>query len=148
MTEKAGQHTPEAVPDDETLAESFWSVARRLRHLTLETVTPLGVTPAQARAVNILHRHGPMRLSDLAGHLRIAARSATGVVDALQERELVLRSPDPEDRRATLVTLTRRGERVADDLRSARVAEADAFFSTLSPDDRESLSRVLRALRQ
>ena len=79
--------------DDETLAEAFWSVARRLRHLTHDTVTPLGVTPGQARALGVLRRHGEMRLSDLAYHLRIVPRSATEVIDALEELGLVGRSP-------------------------------------------------------
>jgi DNA-binding MarR family transcriptional regulator len=134
--------------DDETLAEAFWSVARRLRHLTHDTVTPFGITPGQARALGVLGRHGGMRLSDLANHLRIAPRSATEVVDALQEHGLAQRTPDPEDRRATLVALTDEGQRVGQAVRSARSVEADAFFSRLSEADRDALSRILGTLRQ
>src|SRR5688572_4453254 len=97
--------------DDETLAEAFWAVARQLRHLTRDIVTPFGITPGQARALGVLRQHGGMRLSDLAEHLRIAPRSTTEVIDALQERGLVERSPDPADRRATLVTVTDEGDR-------------------------------------
>ena len=50
-----------------------------------------------------------MRPGALAEHLRIAPRSATEVVDDLQERGLVERAPDPADRRATLVRLTEAG---------------------------------------
>jgi DNA-binding MarR family transcriptional regulator len=134
--------------DDETLAEAFRSVAHRLRHLTLDTVTPFGITPGQARALGELKRHGGMRLSDLAEHLRIAPRSTTVVVDALQERGLAQRSPDPEDRRATVVTLTAEGERIGGAVRSARSAEAEAFFGGLSESDREALTRILRTLRE
>jgi DNA-binding MarR family transcriptional regulator len=133
--------------DDETLAEAFRSVAHRLRHLTLDTVTPFGITPGQARALGELRRHGGMRLTDLAEHLRIVPRSTTEVVDALQEHGLAQRSPDPEDRRATVVTLTAEGERVGNALRAARAAEAEAFFGRLSPDDRETLTRILATLR-
>jgi len=133
--------------DEETLAEAFWSVARRLRHLTHHTVAPFGITPGQARAVGVLGRHGGIRLSDLAEHLRIAPRSATEVIDALQELGLAERSPDPADRRATLVSLTAEGERVGTAVRAARYAEAEAFFGRLSEADRESLAAILRELR-
>ncbi len=135
-------------PDDETLSEAFWAVARRLRHLTHDTVTPLGITPGQARAVNVLRRHGEMRLSDLSHHLRIAPRSATEVVDALEAAGLLTRSPDPADRRATLVTLTPAGDDVAEQLAAARSAEADAFFARLTDTDRTTLAAILRTLRQ
>ena len=133
--------------EDETLAEAFWSVARRLRHLTHHTVSPFGITPGQARALGVLRRHGGIRLSDLAEHLRIAPRSATEVIDALQELGLAERSADPADRRATLVTLTAEGEQVSAAVQAARGAEAEAFFGRLSDADRDALARVLRELR-
>lgn len=135
-------------PDDETLAEAVWSVARQLRHLTHDTVAPFGITPGQARALGVLRRHGGMRLSDLAEHLRIAPRSATEVIDALQDRGLAQRSPDPADRRATLVTLTDEGDRIGGAVRAARSAQAAAFFGPLSDTDRETLAGILRSLRQ
>ena len=76
---------------EETLSEAFWAVARQLRQLTREALAPWDVTPAQFRALGTLVRHGPMRLSELSEQLRIAPRSATEVVDALQERGLVER---------------------------------------------------------
>ena len=133
--------------DDETLAEAFWSVARRLRHLTHDTVTPLGITPGQARALGVLRRHGGMRLNELSEHLRIVPRSTTEVIDALQDRGLAERTPDPVDRRATLVTLTAEGTELGEAVRSARRAEAEGFFGRLSDSDREALTRILRTLR-
>ena len=136
------------MPDeDETLADLFWAVARRLRHQTRETVAPFGVTPGQARALAILAREGAMRLSALSDSLRIVPRSGTEVVDALEERGLVRRSPDPADRRATLVTLTDAGRDLAAGLGAARRAEAAALFGTLTASDRESLTRILTTLR-
>ncbi|GAA3244865.1 MarR family winged helix-turn-helix transcriptional regulator [Dactylosporangium siamense] len=132
---------------DESLAEVFWSVARRLRHLTHETLEPIGITPGQSRAVAVLMRHGVMRLSELSDHLRIAPRSTTEVVDGLQERGLVERRPDPADRRATLVALTRAGQDVGEAIRTARAAEADRFFADLDADDRATLARILRTLK-
>ncbi|WBB68138.1 MarR family transcriptional regulator [Micromonospora sp. WMMD812] len=137
----------EADGDDETLAEAFWGVARRLRHRTRDALAPWDVTPSQARALAALTRHGVLRPGALAEHLRIAPRSATEVVDDLQARGLVERRPDPNDRRATLVALTAEGTRTGAAIRAARQAEADRFFAHLDPADRDQLARILRTLR-
>lgn len=93
-------------------------------------------------------RHGVMRLSELSEHLHIAARSTTEVADGLQERGLVERRPDPDDRRATLLTLTPSGTRVSGAISAARDAEAERFFGTLSETERTRLAALLRKLRR
>ena len=75
----------------------------------------------------------PMRLSELSEQLRIAPRSTTEVVDALQEHGLVRREPDPHDRRATLVRLTDRGTEVATAIRATRDAGARLLRPALGP---------------
>jgi DNA-binding MarR family transcriptional regulator len=135
-------------PTDENLSELFWSVARSLRHSHKEALDPLGITPSHGRALSELLRHGSMRPGGLADHLRIAPRSATEVVDDLERRGLVERTPDPADRRATLVTLTEEGLAAGDAIRAARQAAAERFFTGLTADERADLTRILRRLRE
>lgn len=132
--------------EDSGLAELFWGVARRLRHLNRETLGPLNISPSQARALGVLVRDGAQRPGELAERLRIAPRSATEVVDDLQERGLVRRDPDPADRRATLVSLTGEGRAAGERIKAARQAEAERFFAGLAPADRAELTRILRQL--
>ena len=132
---------------DETLADAFRSVARKLRETSQETLAPWDLNPSQFRALRVLNYHGALRLSDLAVRLRIAPRSATEVVDALEARGLVGRRPDPSDRRATLVELTGQGTGVLGAIRTARGTEAERIFDRLSPADRDHLARILRKLQ-
>jgi DNA-binding MarR family transcriptional regulator len=129
-----------------SVSDLFWAVARRLRHASRESLAPWDVTPSQLRALGTLMRHGPVRPGTLAGHLGIAPRSATEVVDALEERGLVRRDTDPDDRRATLVVVTDAGRELAAALRSARASEADRVFAGLDEADRAELERLLRLL--
>jgi DNA-binding MarR family transcriptional regulator len=131
---------------DETLLEYFWQVARQVRQMSMKALAPWDITPSHARALGVLARHSEIRLSELSDRLRIAPRTATEVVDALQERGFVRRHADPDDRRATLVSLTGEGKRVSDAIRSTRAAEAERFFGTLSAADRAHLSRILRSV--
>ena len=132
---------------NDTLAEAFWSLARQLRRASLESLARWDITPSQSRALRVLKRDGVMRLSDLAEHLRIAARSATEVVDSLEDKKLVERRPDPRDRRATLVGLTAPGIALGEAIRSSRGTEAERVFDRLSTTDRAHLARILNELR-
>jgi DNA-binding MarR family transcriptional regulator len=134
--------------EEETLPEAFWGVAHQLRHLRRETLAPWDIAPSHSRALGVLTRHGAMRLSELSDRLHIAPRSTTEVVDGLQDRGLVERRPDPQDRRATLVALTDEGTRVGQAIRASRDAEAEAYFSVLSEAERTELTGILRKLRR
>jgi len=141
----AGQRDPAG---DEPLSEAFWAVARRLREMSQESLAPWDITPAHLRALRVLKRHGPMRLSELSEHLQIVPRSTTQVADALESRGLIERRPDPGDRRATLVEVTGHGTEVLDEIRAARGTEAERVFGRLSPADRSQLARILGKLRE
>jgi DNA-binding MarR family transcriptional regulator len=133
--------------DEESLADAFWGVAAQLRSSARESLAQWDISPSHSRAIRVLTRHGTLRLSALSEHLRIAPRSTTEVVDALEERGLVVRRPDPDDRRATLVELTAKGREVAQSIRDSRAAELQRSFGRLSETDRASLTRILRKLR-
>lgn len=78
-----------------------------------EGLAEQGLSTARAEVIWRLRNHGPMnqrRLSDL---LQCSPRNVTGLVDALEDAELVGRAPHPTDRRATLVSLTEKGRATA-----------------------------------
>lgn len=87
-----------------------------------------------------------LRLGALAEWLQIAPRSATEVVDGLEELGLVARTPDPEDRRAILVGLTEQGRQVASEIRAARKAQTETLLEELSTEDRAQLRASLLTL--
>jgi DNA-binding MarR family transcriptional regulator len=135
-------------PPAENLGEAFGAVARRLRSASMASLSTWDVTPSQMRAIRILTGHEDgVRSSELAHHLHIAPRSATEVVDALEAKGLVQRSPDPTDRRATLVSLTPGGVELSAEVRRARGLESEKLFDRLSKTDRAHLARILRQLQ-
>jgi DNA-binding MarR family transcriptional regulator len=136
------------VPAD-GLGDAFGAVARRLRVASLAALAAHDVTPSQVRAIRVLAAHdsGGVRSKELAEHLKIAPRSTTEVVDALEAKGLVQRSPDPGDRRATLVSLTDRGRALAEEVRRTRGVASEQLFERLTQTDREDLARILRKLQ-
>ncbi|WP_323959855.1 MarR family transcriptional regulator [Arthrobacter sp. JZ12] len=140
-------------PDSAGLGDLMHAAFRGLRRKWSQQLEPFGITPHQARALRAIAQaaHAPssapaLRLRELADMLHIAPRSATEVVDVLQENGLVQRAPDPSDRRATLVFLTSDGEELLQQIRRVRQREADEYFSQLTADDQAELKRLLRLL--
>jgi DNA-binding MarR family transcriptional regulator len=135
--------------DPVQLADLLHGLTRRLRRSQTDGLAPLGLTPAQGRALRMIARNQdeePLRMTELADRLGIVPRSVTTVVDALEEAGLVRREVDPRNRRAILLRLTDRGASVRDDLREARRRAAADLFAPLSADDRDALAGLLRLL--
>jgi DNA-binding MarR family transcriptional regulator len=130
----------------ESTGDLLFGTARRLRREFAAALLDADVTPAQARALRMVLEAGSMRPSALAERLHIAARSATEVVDALEERGLVERGPDPDDRRATLVRPTAAARAELADVDRVRHEQSERFLAVLSERDRRTLDRILRVL--
>lgn len=129
-----------------SLSQLVMHTARALRRSSRAELEPFGLTPSQSRALGVIDRHGdtPPRLSAIAARLDIAPRSATEVVDDLEERGLVRRSPDPTDRRAVTITLTDEGRAIRRRMGRARARQGDEFFGHLTGDQQNALTDLLQ----
>lgn len=85
-----------------------WS-SRTLRRISSES----GLSFVQLLLVRNLAARGSVRMGEASEDLALSDGVMTGVVDRLQERGVVTRSPDPSDRRAVRISLTPAGERLA-----------------------------------
>ena len=133
--------------DPVQLADQLHRLTKRLRRAQAERLAPLGLTPAQERALRLITRDDePPRMTELADRLGIVPRSLTTVIDALEEAGLVRREVDPRNRRAILLRLTERGAQVREDLRAARERAAADLFAPLDAADRKALAQLLARL--
>jgi len=130
--------------DPVQLADLLHRLTRRLRRAQAEQLAPLGLTPAQERALRIIIRsEEPPRMTELAGQLGIVPRSVTTVIDALEEAGLVHREIDPRNRRAIRLHLTERGRSYRDGMREARRRAAEDLFAPMTAEDRKALAQLL-----
>lgn len=68
------------------------------------------------------------------------------ILDELQDKGLIERVPDPEDRRARLLAITKDGRRVKDATQAAIQRGEERWLGTLSAGDRATFLRVLQEL--
>ncbi len=69
-------------------------------------------------------------------------------LDELQQRGLIERQPDADDRRVHLLSLTPEGSRVRQSIQAAIRRREEHVLAVLPPDDREAFLRSLQALSE
>jgi DNA-binding MarR family transcriptional regulator len=133
-------------PTEPELGELLMRAARGLRRRWAASLEPWDLSPHHARALQVVGDLGSPRLGTVAERLRIAPRSATEVIDALEERGLIERAPDDSDRRAIRVSLTTRGRQLLAEVDAARGAAGAEHFAPLTATERADLADLLNKL--
>ena len=77
-------------------------VFRELLPIIPKEVLQFDLTMPQLKVVLLLFLNGQMRMSDIASALGVSLATATGVVDRLVDREIILRDTDASDRLWTI----------------------------------------------
>ncbi|TDE03418.1 MarR family winged helix-turn-helix transcriptional regulator [Jiangella asiatica] len=112
-----------------------------------ESAREYRLTPQQGQLLCVLMAQ-PYRISELSAMLRLAKSSLTELVDRTSQRGLVVREPDPDDRRAVRVSLTEQGSELGEAFYLATCERVDQLPSGLDAAERatlgELLSRVVR----
>src|SRR5215217_8612824 len=100
------------------------------------------LAPQQMIALRMLGA-GPRKMSELAQALFCDNSNVTGIVDRLEERELVRREAAERDRRVKLLVLTKEGERMRAEI-TKRMAEPPPAIASLSEKDQRELRDILK----
>ena len=89
---------------------------------------------------------GPVRLSDLAGSLELDLSTVSRQVRQLVDGGLVSRQSDPDDGRATRLTLSGRGRAVLEAVKAARREVLAGTLAQWSAEDRCALAEAVDRL--
>jgi DNA-binding MarR family transcriptional regulator len=96
----------------------------------------------------VLSAEGPLPMNRLAELLDVSQASATGIVDRMEQRGLVVRERDEEDRRVVRVALSPQGEGLFAGIADERRDRLTRLLGSLADDDAAALLQGLRAMRR
>lgn len=124
-------------------------LARLLERRLDRVLKPYGLQLWSFDVLATLRRQGAphtMSPKQLLESVMLTSGAMTNRLDRLEAAGLIVRLPDPTDRRGVLVRLTEEGLSVVNAAVAARMVEAEEALNGITASERASLVRVLRTL--
>lgn len=122
------------------LGELLIELAEQMKTHFMATVSSEGLTMPQAMVMRLLDQ--PRSMRELADGMHYDASTITSLIDRLEERGLVRRSPHPTDRRVKHISLTPAG-RAAQARNEERLFDRLPLLERLSADQQRALRDLL-----
>jgi DNA-binding MarR family transcriptional regulator len=114
--------------------------------MVADSVAEAGLTPLQYGVLPCLNKlagEPGIDQTELAGRLGVDRTNAGMLIDQLEGKELVERRVSGADRRARLLYLTSKGEKLYEQLRPVNLAANERILAPLAPKERELLLSLL-----
>ena len=145
--EAVRQVDPDA--DLEAMAFGFGlvRVANRFQQdVETRVMRPVGLTYAAFRVMFCVWTVGNIPPKEIARHSNVSQPTISSVLNTLERRGLVTRSPSVEDGRGVIVGLTSAGEKTVTELLRGVNQREKRWIASLSRTDREHVAAILRRL--
>ncbi|MEW2131081.1 MarR family transcriptional regulator [Streptomyces sp. NPDC005435] len=130
------------------ISHAIARVARAHRSAAGQLLRRMGLYAGQELLMMRLWETGPQRQSELIKMLDLDASTVTRMVQRLEQKGFVTRSPDPEDRRAVLVATTEAGEALRPEVGTMWQELENRTLAGVSEEDRGHLARILAAVER
>ncbi|HEV8580876.1 MAG TPA: MarR family transcriptional regulator [Thermoanaerobaculia bacterium] len=137
---------PALARDTEELYDALEDLLRVYQFRDRDRICCFDVSVSQCYALEGLVRRGNMTLNDLAAHLYLDKSTASRVVDALERKGYVARTPHPKDRRAVLLEATTAGRSLEGKIRESILAEERQLLADFTPEVRQAMTQLIRRL--
>jgi DNA-binding MarR family transcriptional regulator len=111
--------------------------------------TSFGITLPRFDLMAQLERHPDgLRMGALSKRMMVTGGNVTGITDQLEQEKLVVRVPDPKDRRAYAVKLTEEGRRTFADMAAVHERWIEELLQDVAADDKGSLIDLLSQMKR
>jgi DNA-binding MarR family transcriptional regulator len=117
--------------------------AARGRALVAEALAAEGVKMWHHVVLSAVRDLGPVAQAELGRSIQLDPKDLVGVLNDLQSAALVVREPDPKDRRKNAVSLTEEGSRLLERCETAAREANDTLLEPLSAAEREQFMSLL-----
>ncbi|MGE5181665.1 MAG: MarR family winged helix-turn-helix transcriptional regulator [Acidobacteriota bacterium] len=140
--------TSKLQPSGETLQfmQRLWELVHALDVRSKRMAQEIGVTGPQRLVIRLVGQRPGQTASEIASTLGKHPSTLTGVLARLEERELITRTADAEDRRRARFTLTAAGKRVDRERRGTVEAAVRRGLQRASNEALAGTERVLALL--
>lgn len=135
-------------PTGETLQfmQRMWDFVHALDVRSKRMMQTIGVTGPQRLVIRLVGQQPGQTASEIAAMLGKHPSTLTGVLARLEERELIVREADPEDRRRARFKLTPAGKKIDRERRGTVEAATRRALARVEPVDIEKTLALVAVL--
>ncbi|HEX2037109.1 MAG TPA: MarR family transcriptional regulator [Chloroflexota bacterium] len=144
----AARADPALVAEAEEILSHVTALRRELLRNPFVEAERSGLTAPQVTVMACLVSRGPMTLTELSRAVGLSHSTASGIVDRLQARELLRRTPDARDRRRTWITVTEMVTEYVHELEEGPSGRLAAALRRATAEQRRVIKEGLAMLRQ
>lgn len=131
----------------ERLGLSMWKVQRKITS-QMSLHKEMGLTVPQFGLLRMIAQEQNARVIQLADKMEVKSSAVTVMLDRLELLGLSVREPDEQDRRAVIVTLTAKGEKLLEEARYRYLLLLSEYLAILKPEELRNLSDYYLMLEQ
>lgn len=129
----------------------LWRASRTVEQYAFKSILEMGLgldCVSDFAVLEILMRSGPLPVNEIGKQVILKSASMTVAVDRLEKKGLVERKNHAKDRRARIVHLTAKGEKLIKKAWKLHATDLEKLTASLSEKERKNMMQVLRQLTQ
>lgn len=124
----------------------LWKTARAVERRAEQSIESLDICRSDFGVLEALLNKGPLPVNQIGQKVLLTSGSITTATDRLEQKGLVERRNSPDDRRARIVHLTRRGRRLIQKAYADHAADMERLAEVLDSCERAALIGLLKKL--
>lgn len=105
-----------------------------------------GMNPTEFAVLELIYNKGEQTVQKIGEKVLIASSSITYVVDKLEKKELLRRTPNPDDRRIILVSITEEGRKMMDEIFPNHSRSVQRILGGLDAEEKSLIIGQLKKL--
>lgn len=126
-----------------SLHHLFMKTYLQMKRLVSARAVPIGLSPGQPKILEFLAEYGEHEQKDIADYCEIEPATVGSILSRMETAGLVTRRNRPNNRRSLYVSLTPKGEQMAQIVQEIFAASEAQITAGLTEEERSTLFRLL-----
>lgn len=121
--------------------------SKKIQEKIRDDISKSSLNITEFSVLEVLYHKGQQTIQQIGSSILVSSSSMTYVIDKLEQRGLLRRSPCPDDRRVIHVTLTQSGTELMEQMMPKHHEMVDRMFESLTADEAEELGELLKKIK-
>nr|WGD99937.1 MarR family transcriptional regulator [Bacillus velezensis] len=130
------------------IQKSLQTPPQNIQPEMVESMAKHEVTPAQLFVLASLKKYGSRKVSEIAERMEVKPSAVTLMADRLEQKGLIVRKHNQQDRRVIDISLTKKGETKFEDVVEGRKAILARNLSVLTDDELIQSVNIIRKVAE